>query len=279
MAQPIDDVKAVPHGGHTLADLAVPAGGALDVSPWPGGSHPEEERFLAGPDSRLAELIRALRILREYLRGFRALHFVGPCVTVYGSARIPEGSAYYTLARQTGEALARAGFAVMTGGGPGLMEAANRGAKDWGGLSIGCNITLPKEQRPNAYLDVMVEFRYFFVRKVMLAKYSYGFITLPGGVGTLDELFEMLTLVQTGKVTDFPIVLMGRAYWQPLLEMLATMRQAGTIDPIDHQRLFVTADAEEAVTHVRNVVTRRFGLRLGVARQPRRILGEHRPGR
>src|SRR5258706_11253784 len=166
----------------------------------------EVVRFLEGPQRRLAELARAIRIFCEFIRGFRTLHFVGPCVTVFGSARFTEIHPYYRLARLTGAGLARLGFTVMTGGGPGIMEAANRGAKDAGGRSIGCNITLPQEQKPNAYLDKFVEFRYFFVRKVMLVKYSYAFIVMPGGYGTLDEVFETAVLVQTGKIRNFPII-------------------------------------------------------------------------
>src|SRR5262245_34492619 len=153
-----------------------------------------EERFLQGPKTRRFEFARLLRIMMEFLRGFRKLHFVGPCVTVFGSARFKEDHEYYELGREMGRRLAQAGFTVITGGGPGIMEAANRGAKDAGGPSIGCNIRLPVEQKPNPYVDQFIEFRYFFVRKVMLAKYSYGFVALPGGFGTLDELFEIATL-------------------------------------------------------------------------------------
>ena len=178
------------------------------------------EETASGPQPRAQELLRAIRIFTEFMRGFRALHFVGPCVTVFGSARFRENHPYYALARQCGAELARAGFTVMTGGGPGIMEAANRGAKEAGGRSIGCNIRLPKEQQPNPYLDRWITFRYFFVRKVMLVKYSYAFITLPGGFGTLDEIFETATLIQTGKIREFPLVLMGREYWQPLLAFM-----------------------------------------------------------
>jgi uncharacterized protein (TIGR00730 family) len=146
------------------------------------------------------ELIRVLRIMVEFVRGFRALHFVGPCVTVFGSARFKEDHPYYALGREVGRELARAGFTVMTGGGPGIMEAANRGAKEVGGRSVGCNIELPAEQKPNQYLDRFITFHHFFVRKVMLVKYSYAFVALPGGFGTLDEIFETATLVQTGKI-------------------------------------------------------------------------------
>lgn len=164
---------------------------------------PEIRQFLQGPQKRSFELRQAVRIFLEIMRGFRNLHFLAPCVTVFGSARFTEEHAYYGLAREIGERLARAGFTVMTGGGPGIMEAANRGAKDAGGYSVGCNIELPQEQKPNAYLDRWVTFRYFFVRKLMLEKYSYAFIALPGGFGTLDEIFETATLIQTHKIKNF----------------------------------------------------------------------------
>ena len=259
------------------ANEAPPVESGASLEHWLVGSEPEEERFLAGPDSRLAELARATRIFLEYIRGFRTLHFVGPCVTVFGSARFGEESPYYALARRTGQELARAGFAAMTGGGPGLMEAVNRGASEWGGLSIGCNITLPHEQRPNPYLDVMVEFRYFFVRKVMLVKYSHGFIALPGGYGTLDELFELLTLLQTGKLHNFPVVLIGRQYWGALLALLDALQRANAITAADRGRLLVTDDPEQAVEHIRDAATRRFGMHLAFGPRARWVLGERRP--
>jgi uncharacterized protein (TIGR00730 family) len=233
----------------------------------------DEGRFLEGPGSRLAELARLVRICLEFLRGFRRLHFVGPCVTVFGSARFPPDHRYCELARETSARLARLGFTVMTGGGPGIMEAANRGAKEAGGRSIGCNIRLPREQQPNPYLDRMVEFRYFFVRKVMLVKYSYAFVALPGGFGTLDEVFEAATLIQTVKMRDFPVVLMGRDHWEPLLAYLRdTLLAAGTIEARDVERLIVTDSPEEAATRILAQATTRFGLRW--ERRPRWILGE-----
>jgi hypothetical protein len=233
----------------------------------------DERRLLAGPESRLKELLRLNRIAFEFLRGFRKLHFVGPCVTVFGSARFKEDHRYYALAREVGQRLASFGFTVMTGGGPGIMEAANRGAKEAGGRSIGCNIMLPHEQKPNPYLDLMVEFRYFFVRKVMLAKYSYAFVALPGGFGTMDEIFEAATLIQTGKMKDFPVVLMGSDYWAPLLGFLRnTMIPAGTIAASDLDRILVTDSPDEAASAIFTAATTKFGLRW--ERKPKWILGE-----
>jgi len=222
---------------------------------------PEEIRFLHGPQTRSFELGRAIEIFFEFLRGFRTLHFVGPGVTVFGSARFPEDHPYYGLGRELGARLARAGFTVMTGGGPGLMEAVNRGAKDVGGRSVGCNIELPQEQKPNAYLDRWITFRHFYVRKVMLVKYSYAFVALPGGFGTLDEIFETATLIQTGKILDFPLILMVREFWQPLLEFMETrLVREGTVDPADPKRLLVTDSPGEAVESILEAATRRFGL-------------------
>src|SRR5450755_1069971 len=197
--------------------------------------------YLDGPQSRSFELAFAWKVFRQILAGNRALHFVGPCVTVFGSARFKEDHPYYALARELGAKLAEAGFTVMTGGGPGIMEAANRGAKDAGGYSVGSNITLPVEQKPNRYLDRWVEFRYFFVRKMLLEKYSYAFVAMPGGIGTLDEVFETAVLIQTGKMKEFPFVLMGKAFWTPLLDYLRqSLLSAGTIDAADVQRWLVT---------------------------------------
>lgn len=224
----------------------------------------ESRLFLQGPQRRLSELWQAFRMFYEYIRGFRRLHFVGPCVTVFGSARFPETSPHYHFARDVGGAIARAGFTVMTGGGPGIMEAANRGAREAGGRSIGCNILLPREQAPNPYLDEFIDFEYFSIRKTMLIKYSYAFFVLPGGFGTLDELFEITTLVQTGKVRDFPVVLMGVSFWQPLVDFMRdTLLAQGTIDRLDIDRLIITDDIELAVREVTRVAMNRFGLSYG----------------
>jgi uncharacterized protein (TIGR00730 family) len=240
-----------------------------------GTSDEAERRFLRGPRPRGLELVEAARIFGECVKGFRRLHFVGPCVTVFGSARFKEDHAYYVLARALGAKLAEAGFTVMTGGGPGIMEAANRGAKDVGGFSVGSNITLPVEQKPNAYLDRWVEFRYFFVRKMLLEKYSYAFVAMPGGIGTLDEIFETAVLIQTGKMKEFPFVLMGKSFWSPLIDYLrASMLAAGTIDAADVKRWLVTDSPDEAVDVIRDRGMKQFGLTYGARTKPRWWLGE-----
>jgi hypothetical protein len=233
-----------------------------------------EKLFLEGPRSRLRELMTVLRVLREFIAGFRALHFVGPCVTVFGSARFKEDHPYYSLAREVGSAISSLGFTVMTGGGPGIMEAANRGAKEADGISIGCNINLPFEQKPNPFLDTIVSFNYFFVRKVMLVKYSYAFVVLPGGFGTMDELFEALTLIQTRKIRNFPIVLMGCDYWQPLMDFLQSMATARTINPEDLELLLFTDSVDEALSHIEKYAIEQFGLSRAKAPKPSVLLGE-----
>lgn len=239
------------------------------IPPSPASAR-EERQFLAGPQGRGWELRHLFRVVTEYMRGLRALHFVGPCATVFGSARLGEGTEAYELARRAGHELAHLGFTVMTGGGPGIMEAANRGAKEAGGRSIGCNILLPMEQAANPYLDTVVTFRYFFIRKVMLVKYSYGFIALPGGYGTLDEVFETATLIQTGKIKNFPVVLLGRKFWEPILVTIRdVLLNGGTIDAADVDRLFVTDDPVEAAHHIHRAAMERFGLRYRRER-PRR---------
>jgi hypothetical protein len=252
------------------------AAAAVSAARWGKATKdPDEEYLLEGPGRRDYEFFRLFRIAADYIRGLRALHFVGPCVTVFGSARFPEGHEYYRLAREVGKLLAKHGFTVLTGGGPGIMEAANRGAREAGGASIGCNIRLPLEQRPNPYLDRWTEFRYFFVRKVMLVKYSYAFVVLPGGFGTLDEIFETATLIQTGKIRRFPVVVMGREYWQPLIDFIeGTMIPRGTISPGDIKDLLVTDSPEEAVDRIFQVVTSHFGVIARRKLKPRWLLGE-----
>jgi uncharacterized protein (TIGR00730 family) len=250
-------------------------GGAHPARWGKGTESPGEGRFLAGPRPRLAELVRVFDICVEFVRGFRALHFVGPCVTVFGSARFREDHPYYGLAREMGQRLARAGFTVMTGGGPGIMEAANRGAREAGGRSIGCNIVLPHEQQPNPYLDLWLEFNHFFVRKVMLVKYSYAFVVLPGGFGTMDEIFETVTLIQTGKIRGFPLILMGNEYWQPLHDfMRERMVPEKTITEEDARLIFATDSPGEAMERIMTVVTGEFGLRWEARPHPSKVLGE-----
>jgi len=214
-----------------------------------------EKAFLAGRRAREADLESAVRIFLEFLRAFESFEFVQPCVTVFGSARFGEGHHYYQLAREIGAALARAGFVVMTGGGSGIMEAANRGAREAGGLSLGCNIALPREQKPNRYLDRFIQLDHFFVRKVMLVKYSSAFVVMPGGFGTLDEAFELATLMQTNKIEHFPLIAVGRQFWDPLIDFaLETMVREGTLSPQDVGFVHRAETAEDVVRLVRNNV-------------------------
>lgn len=202
-------------------------------------------------DWKTKDAWRALRILSEFVEGFDTLADLPPAVSVFGSARSNPDSPEYGLARELGAALARAGYAVITGGGPGLMEAANRGASDAGGLSVGLGIELPFEQGINDWVDLAIDFRYFFARKTMFVKYAQAFVVLPGGFGTMDELFEALTLVQTGKVTRFPVVLMGSAYWRGLLDWLRdSMAAEGKIGPVDLDLICLTDDVDAAVQHI-----------------------------
>jgi uncharacterized protein (TIGR00730 family) len=207
-----------------------------------------EKSFLAGRRHREADLESAVRIFLEFLQGFESFDFAQPCVTVFGSSRFPPGHPYYELAREIGRALAQAGYAVMTGGGPGIMEAANRGAKEGGGLSLGCNIHLPREQVTNAYLDKFIRFDHFFVRKVMLVKYSSGFVVMPGGFGTLDEAFEVVTLMQTNKLERFPLVAVGEGFWDDLARFITdTLLRAGTVSTEDVAFIRHAATADEVV--------------------------------
>jgi uncharacterized protein (TIGR00730 family) len=211
-----------------------------------------EKAFLAGKRDRGRDLESAVRIFLEFLQGFEFFDVAMPCVTVFGSARFPEGHPFYALAREAGRQLAQAGYTVMTGGGPGIMEAANRGAKEAGGLSIGANIALPHEQGANTYMDRFMEFDHFFVRKVMLVKYSCAFVVMPGGFGTLDEVFETITLMQTDKIKDFPVILMGREYWGPLMDFLRkTLVTQSTVGEADLKLVRVTDAVEEAVAWIK----------------------------
>jgi uncharacterized protein (TIGR00730 family) len=217
-----------------------------------------EKIFLEGPRSRLSELWFSIKVLREFIRGFRALHFVGPCVAVFGSARVSEDSGYYNDARNIGSGLAALGFTVITGGGPGIMEAANRGAMEKGGYSVGCNIQLPMEQQPNSYMNKWFVCRYFFVRKVLMFKYSTAFIIMPGGIGTLDELFEALTLIQTHKILDFPVIIFGRAYWEPLMPLFHQMLHERMMGTGDLKHVLFTDSLDEALDHLKKVAIEKY---------------------
>jgi len=234
-----------------------------------------EIHFLEGPQSRWEELKFTLKSLIEFVRGFRALHFVGPCVTFFGSARFKEDHEYYALTRKAAAETAKLGFTIMTGGGQGLMEAANRGAKDVGGKSVGCNIVLPMEQKPNAYLDKWVNIRYFFIRKTLLIKYSFAFIVMPGGFGTLDEFFEALTLTQTKKINQFPIIVLNKSYHRELLEHIELMKRKSTISPEDLDLILVTDSIEEAITFIKEKSIARYGLVPAREHTPLKWLFEH----
>ena len=221
---------------------------------------PKIPLYLDGPQSRSVELAFAWKVFCQILAGNRSLYFVGPCITVFGSARFKEDHPYYGTAREFGKRIAAMGFTVMTGGGPGIMEAANRGAFENGGKSVGCNIHLPMEQQPNKYMHKWITFDYFFLRKVMLLKYSYAFIVMPGGFGTMDELFNTLTLIQTKSITRFPMVLFGKSYYAPMLEMFQKMQNEGTIIKNDLNLLLVTDDVEEAMNHIRTYISSNYNL-------------------
>jgi hypothetical protein len=233
-----------------------------------------EKIFLEGPRSRINELIFAIKVLVEFISGFRVLHFLGPCVAVFGSARITEDSPYYESARKIGAGLAMNGFTTITGGGPGIMEAANRGAKENKGQSVGCNIRLPKEQQPNLYLDKWFISKYFFVRKVLMFKYSDAFIIMPGGIGTLDEFFEALTLIQTKKIIDFPIILFGKKFWEPLKPLFASMLEAKMIGSEDLNLVLFTDSVEETLQHIQAVGMVKHAEKRRQAFKRLRILGE-----
>ncbi|HHJ50472.1 MAG TPA: TIGR00730 family Rossman fold protein [Phaeodactylibacter sp.] len=231
--------------------------------------------FLKGPRSRWQEFHFTLRVAGQFIKGFRKLHFVGPCITVFGSARFKEDHPWYQKAREIGAGIADMGFTVMTGAGPGIMEAANRGAYENGGKSVGCNIRLPHEQNPNPYLHTHITFEHFFVRKVLLLKYSYAFVVFPGGFGTLDELFETLTLMQTHIIKDFPVVVMGKDYYANLLKHTERMARNGTISPDDLKLFYVTDEPGEALEHIERELRIQFAERHQIKRSP--LLGEEQP--
>lgn len=210
--------------------------------------------YLDGPKPRINELGFAWEIFRQFIHGFRTMHFVGPCITVFGSARFEEDHKYYKASWEFGKRIAAMGMTTLTGGGPGVMEAANRGAFENGGQSVGCNIKLPFEQHANPYVHHSLTLNYFFIRKVILVKYSYAFIIMPGGFGTMDEFFETLTLVQTKTINDFPIVLYGKEYFQPLMDYIEFMAKEGTISPEDMKLVLLTDDMDQAMSHIKTYV-------------------------
>jgi uncharacterized protein (TIGR00730 family) len=234
----------------------------------------QEQTLLSGATSRLHNLATLFRVGKDLFTAFRKLTFAGPCVTIFGSARTEPGTSYYEMARQMGAACARLGFTVMTGGGPGIMQAGNQGAFEIGGRSIGVNIELPFEQELNPYVQHSLTMRYFFTRKVVLVKYSYAFIVMPGGAGTMDEMFETMTLIQTGKLKIFPIILMGKDYWQPLMDFVHRMADYGMISPDDPDLIFFTDDIGDAVAHLQRHAVRQFGLHRKRLPKAIRLLGE-----
>lgn len=237
------------------------------------GNH-HEIKFLEGPQSRWQEFKFTVRTVLEFIKGFRALHFSGPCVTVFGSARFNEDHPYYKITQQLSAEIAKLGFTIMTGGGPGLMEAANRGAREVGGKSVGCNIVLPHEQKPNPYLDKWVNIRYFFVRKQLLIKYSFAFVVMPGGFGTLDEYFESLTLIQTKKISEFPIIIFDKTYHKDLVEHIEKMKEAGTISAEDTELFLITDSIEECINKIREKSIMKFNLKAETKNKPFRWLLE-----
>lgn len=218
----------------------------------------KEPVYLEGPKSRRYELGFAWNVFCEFIRGFRTLHFVGPCITVFGSARFKEDHPHYETSREFGRQIAAMGLTTMTGGGPGIMEAANRGAFEQGGRSVGCNIQLPFEQKPNPYVQTSFTFEHFFIRKTLMIKYSYAFIIMPGGFGTMDEFFETLTLVQTKTLNQFPIVLFGTEYYRELWEYMEYMSQQGTITREDISLVLLTDSISAAMTHVAAFINKNY---------------------
>ncbi len=226
-----------------------------------------EIKFLEGPQNRWKDFKFAFNVLTEFIKGFRTLHFVGPCVTIFGSARFKEDHIYYKQTEVIAGEIAKLGFTIMTGGGPGIMEAANRGAKEVGGRSVGCNIVLPHEQKHNPYLDKWVNIKYFFVRKTLLLKYSYAFVVMPGGFGTLDEYFEALTLIQTKMLNEFPIIIFDKEFHQKIMEHIAVMQSKATISVEDLKLCLFTDSIEEAVEYLKVNAIGRFGLKPGTTKK------------
>jgi uncharacterized protein (TIGR00730 family) len=228
----------------------------------------KEIQFLEGPQSRWRDFKYAVNVLLEFIKGFRTLHFVGPCVTVFGSARFKEDHEYYKQARELSGEIAKLGFTIITGGGPGIMEAANRGAQEVGGRSVGCNIQLPIEQHPNKYLDKWVTIRYFFIRKTLLIKYSYAFVVMPGGFGTLDEFYEALTLIQTKKISSFPIIIFCKEFYEKILEHNRVMIKERTIAEEDLNLYLVTDSIPEAVEFIKQKSIVGFNLQYATGPRP-----------
>ena len=229
-----------------------------------------EIQFLEGPQDRWKDFKYTVSVFFEFIKGFRALHFVGPCVTVFGSARFKEDHEYYKQARELSGEIAKLGFTIMTGGGPGIMEAANRGAKDVGGKSVGCNIVLANEQHRNPYLDKWVDIKYFFVRKMLLIKYSYAFVVMPGGFGTLDEFYEALTLIQTKKIKIkmFPIIIFDKEFYEKILEHNTRMFEAGTISLKEEDLYLVTDSIKETISYIKEKSILAFGLKYMDPQKP-----------
>ena len=245
---PMDPAQRVAHWDrqwHQRWSKAAPVGFEARIDPNSSGAHAQE--FLLRQRTPQGERDRMNRIMQEFSRGFEQLYGLGPAVTVFGSSRFQQGTEYYALGVELGRKLAQAGFVVMTGGGPGLMEAANRGAREAGGPSIGCNIALPTEPEPNDYLDKVVTFNHFFTSKVMLVKYSCGFVCLPGGLGTLDGLFEAAMLIRSGKIGPFPLVLLGQRFWGSLREFIFHLLEEGAIGPDDLGFAIITNSVDQAV--------------------------------
>jgi uncharacterized protein (TIGR00730 family) len=217
--------------------------------------------YLEGPKSRSYEFLFSIKVWMQFIKGFRVLHFVGPCITVFGSARFKEDHIYYEKAREFGKRIAEIGFTTMTGGGPGIMEAANRGAYENDGMSVGCNIKLPFEQKANKYLHKCVTFDYFFVRKALLVKYSYAFVCMPGGFGTMDEYFDVLTLIQTKSLIQFPIILFGKEFYKELSDLMADMVKQQTINPEDLQLVLITDSVDEAMKHIHTYITGNYTIK------------------
>lgn len=234
-----------------------------------------ESAFLKGPRSRFKDLGFAFRVMYQFVRGFRKMHFIGPCATVYGSARFNPDSAHYKNAEKIGAELSNLGFTIMTGGGPGIMEAANKGAYESGGYSVGVNIVLPFEQKPNPYLHKWINIPYFFVRKFLLMKYSFAFVIMPGGMGTLDELFEALTLIQNHMVKSFPVVIFDSEYHKELIKHIELMAETESISPEDMELIFVTDSVEELTQHIKTHAIDKFGL-VKEPYQPKWWYGENR---